>query len=423
MKLRIVDVERVVVRVPFRERARPWNELLVGQFGVIEVLRVRTDDPDIVGYGETLPHYTWQTVSETAVARVTGGNPAEFLADDSLGAGLQMALFDIVGKALGVPMHRLLNLPLVRDWCPISWWSTKMPADVLAQEAAEALSEGYRSHKLKARPWFDIREQVAAIAGVTPPDFALDIDWNGMLLTPGQAVEVLRELDREERVGIYESPIKQDDVAGFRSLRARVDRPLAEHYTKTLLPEWIRQDALDGFVLCLAGVSGLIAQGQHAAAFQKNCWLQVVGAGLTTAFTLHLGGVLTHARWPAVTCLNVYADDLIEDPIEIRGGYARIPGGPGLGVTVDEAALEKYRMAAPYTVEYPRRLLTFDLGDGRARHYATITQLFDECRYIGTMPVQPRGARLVVTGDDGSATFADLYGRAAVAPVWDAGVR
>ena len=59
----------------------------------------------MVGYGETLPHYTWGRVSDDAIARVKGGNPAEFLGDDSLGAGLQMALYDLVGKALGVPVY------------------------------------------------------------------------------------------------------------------------------------------------------------------------------------------------------------------------------------------------------------------------------------------------------------------------------
>ena len=65
-------------------------------------------------WGETLPHYTWGTVSDAAVARVQGGNPADFLGDDSLGCGLQMALYDVVGKALGVPAYRLFNLPKVR---------------------------------------------------------------------------------------------------------------------------------------------------------------------------------------------------------------------------------------------------------------------------------------------------------------------
>ena len=88
-----------------------------GSGGCSEITRVVTD-AGFVGYGETLPHYTWGAVTDEAVARVRGRNAAEFLGDDSLGAGLQMALYDVVGKALGVPAWRLFNLPQVREWVP-----------------------------------------------------------------------------------------------------------------------------------------------------------------------------------------------------------------------------------------------------------------------------------------------------------------
>ncbi|MDQ6832802.1 MAG: enolase, partial [Chloroflexota bacterium] len=114
--MRITEIERITVDVPFVPRVRPWNALLVGQWRVSEITRVVTD-AGFIGYGETLPHYTWGRVTDAAVERVRGRNPADFLGDDSLGAGLQMALYDGVGKALGVPAYRLFNLPKVREWC------------------------------------------------------------------------------------------------------------------------------------------------------------------------------------------------------------------------------------------------------------------------------------------------------------------
>src|SRR5439155_6998754 len=108
--VRIKDVERIVVDVPFTPRCQEWNAREIGQWRIVEVIRVTTDAPGLVGYGETLPHYTWGRVSDEAIARVRGGNPAAYLGDDSLGAGLQMALYDLVGKALGVPVYRLFNL-------------------------------------------------------------------------------------------------------------------------------------------------------------------------------------------------------------------------------------------------------------------------------------------------------------------------
>ena len=61
---RVVEIERIVLDVPFRERVHDWNMLHVRQYRIVEVLILRTEDPEIVGCGETLPHYTWGRVSE-----------------------------------------------------------------------------------------------------------------------------------------------------------------------------------------------------------------------------------------------------------------------------------------------------------------------------------------------------------------------
>ncbi|CAM3491793.1 mandelate racemase/muconate lactonizing enzyme family protein [Occultella aeris] len=418
MTLKVTDVERFWINVPFRERVRTWNELLVAKWGVIEIVRVTTDADGVVGFGETLVHYTWQQVTDEAIARVIGTNPAQHLADDSLGAGLQMALYDAVGQALGVPMHALLGDPQVRDWCPISWWNTKMPPALLADEARDAVAEGYRAHKIKARPWFDVREQVAAISAATPDNYLIDIDWNGMLRTPSEALPVLRDLDRWPKVGLFESPIRQDDVIGHARLRPHSPRPLAEHFRKDLFPLWMRDDSIDSFVVFGAGVSGMMQQGHLAAGFNKTFWLQVVGSGITTAFTLHLGAVLTNATWPMVTGMNTLADDLIVDPIEIRDGLARTPQGPGLGVTIDEDALERYRVDTSAVPPLPRRILRFDLGDGRRRYFTDMTQLWRDCREDRNTPVQPVNAQLSVFDDDGSADFDAVHEQVTVTPAW-----
>ncbi|HUX87309.1 MAG TPA: enolase, partial [Chloroflexota bacterium] len=72
-QLKIVDVERITLNVPYRPRVQLWNSLLVWQWGIVEVTRVVTD-AGFVGYGETLPHYTWGRVTDAAVERVRGAN-------------------------------------------------------------------------------------------------------------------------------------------------------------------------------------------------------------------------------------------------------------------------------------------------------------------------------------------------------------
>jgi L-alanine-DL-glutamate epimerase-like enolase superfamily enzyme len=416
--LRIRDVERLVVDVPFTQRCQEWNAREVWQWGVSEVIRVTTDTPDLVGYGETLLHYTWGRVPDEAIDRVRGGNPADFLGDDSLGAGLQMALYDLVGKALGVPAYRLFNLTRVRAWCPISWWNIDMSPEANAAEAQEALAAGYTSYKIKARPWFDVYAQVEAISSVTPPHFRLDIDWNQMLLSQGNAAPVLAELDREPRVAIYESPIMQRDSEGQRLLRQKTSRPLALHFGEPPFASAVREMVCDGFVVS-GGVAGILRQAALAEAFTKPFWLQMVGTGLTTAFSAQLGAVLPLAQWPSVNCLNNYADDLLSTPLTIQGGYLKVPDGPGLGVEIDEQALMRYRMQPPYEHPRPRLLMSVVWPGGRVMHYAQMRpQCWDDF-LAGNQPVQERGVTMEVRPDDGSPAWAELYERALRAPVHD----
>ncbi|HCL31407.1 MAG TPA: enolase [Candidatus Latescibacteria bacterium] len=415
--LRIKDVERITLRVPFTERVQRWNALLVWQWQIVEVIIVTTDDGS-VGYGETLPHYTWGKVSDAALERVRGCNPAALLGDDGLGSGLQMALYDVVGKALGVPVHRLFNLPQVREWCPIAWWNTKMGPEDLAGEAQDAVTQGYIYHKFKTRPWIDVYAQVEAISAVTPPHYRLDMDWNSMLLNVGTAAPVLQRLDQYERVSIYEGPILQRDVEGLRELRRKVAKPIALHFGQPPFHTAVRESVCDGFVIG-GGVTSVLRQGQLAGEFEKPFWLQMVGVGLVTALSAHLGAVLPFAQWPTITCLNNYTDDLLVEPLTIRGGQLRVPEGPGLGVEVDEEALRKYVMEPPYRVPDERHILSVVWPGGRVVHFANMR---DHCWphfMAGNDPAQEPGVQLEIWNDDGTKDWADLNERVQQGPVRD----
>lgn len=415
--LRIKEVERITLRVPFTPRVQRWNALLVWQWQIVEVIRVVTED-GTVGYGETLPHYTWGTVPDEAIARVKGRNPVDFLGDDSLGAGLQMALYDVVGKALEVPVHRLFNLPKVRDWCPIAWWNTKMGPEDLAGEAQDAVAQGYIFHKFKARPWICVYEQVEAVSAVTPPHYRLDLDWNSMLLNVGTATPVLQKLDTYERVSIYEGPIPQHDVEGLRELRRKVAHPIALHFGEPPFPTAVSESVCDGFVIG-GGVGSVLRHGALAAEFSKPFWLQLVGVGLVTALSAHLGAVLPFAQWPTITCLNNYTDSLLTTPLTIRGGYLQVPDGPGLGVDVDEEALTRYRMEPPNKLPDPRHILSVVWPGGRVVHFG---HMWDQCWphfMAGNDPAQEPGVRLEIWPEDDTPEWADLYARARQAPVRD----
>ena len=416
MPLKITAVERITLNIPFLPTPHQWTAREVANWTIVEVCRVRTDST-IIGYGETLPHYTWGRVTDDAVARVIDRNPADLLGDDSLGAGLQMAIYDVVGQALGVPCHRLFGQK-VRDACPLAWWAIDMPAEAWVSEVQDALAQGYTAFKSKHRPWFDILEQLEALNEVVPSWFRFDSDANAFLLNAGHAIPIMREMEeRYPWVSIFETPIPQGDIEGGRKIKQHVTRPIAHHFGDPHYITAVREEVCDGFVMT-GGVVSMLRQGTLAHEARKPGFIQMVGTGLTTAFAMHLGAVMSAAQWPAVTCMNMYSRPLIEEPLQVVGGFVRVPDGPGLGVKIDEETLEWYRMKPPHEHPKPRLLLSIRRENGTVTHYASIWDCWREFGR-GNEPTDERGVRMDVTEDDGSPEWTDLFEQATVAPVRD----
>ena len=339
--MKVVDVERIVVDVPFTDRQQKIAAREVYNWAILELCKV-TSDTGHVGWGETVLHYTFARVSDEAVERVKGASPAEAMHDDSLGSGLQMALFDLMGKILEVPVHQLFG-DKVRDWVPISWWSIDASPEDWAAEAEDAVAAGYTSFKNKPRPWWDIVAQVDAISKVVPPHFKLDLDPNATWQNAATAVPIIKKLETYGNVAMFESPIPQTDILGNRQIRQATARPVAMHFGSPPFITCVREEVCDGFVVC-AGKSRVMKEGTLAAEVQMPFWLQLVGNGLMTTWAAHLGAVLTHATWPTITCVNLFSHQLLKTPIDVIGGYHQVPDGPGLGVEVDEEAVERFRV-------------------------------------------------------------------------------
>jgi L-alanine-DL-glutamate epimerase-like enolase superfamily enzyme len=409
--MKVTHVETFPLNLPFYPRVEGHMHRASTHGERVEVCRVETD-AGWVGYGEG-------GTNPAQIGRVLGRPPAEFLFDDAVGLGLQIALLDAVGQAEGVPLYRLLGTK-VRDWAPLSWWAIDMPPEDWVAEAREAVRLGYTSFKLKARPWRDILDQVDALSAATPDHLRLDVDFNMFLLNPGNALRVLRELDQREKVAFYESPLPQGDVAGNRFLRSQIRKPIAMHCGLPPLMTALREDVCDGFVIGGAARS-VLHQAVVAAEANKPFWLQMVGTGIMTAFTLHLGAVLSHAQWPAITCHELWQDDLLTEPLEVVDGYVRVPESPGLGVEVDAATLERYRVApgTPTPKEEwarQRHVLRVRWPDGRTWAFPH-EPAYQRAFYDGSLPVFERGVTLEVLDDDGSAAFQRLHEAVQVEPV------
>lgn len=419
MTLTIAGADTVLLHDPLEPAHAPHMARLPGDWSLVEVCRVTTDG-GIVGYGETIVHYTWGRVHAERLEAVRGRNVFDLMWDDSLGAGLQMAVWDAAGKAAGVPCHRLLGHQ-VRDHCPISWWCLDMTPEEWMSEGQRALALGYRSLKLKGRPWRDVHGQVEALAEVLPPDVHLDIDFNATLANASVAVPMLQQLEQYPNVAIIETPIPQGDVQGNREIRSKTRLPIAMHFGSPPVMTALREDVCDGFVIG-GGARSTLRQATLAAEANKPFWLQLVGTGLTTTWMLHLGAVSTHAQWPAVTCMHIYSDDLLAQPLEVRDGYIRVPDAPGLGVQVDEAALERLRLPEGTPPARKRQLfvVTWPAQDGRPKRQTTYAGYEENLRRdfdLGNEHRFVRGMETELRADDGSAEFDRLYRRAFDCPI------
>jgi L-alanine-DL-glutamate epimerase-like enolase superfamily enzyme len=404
--MKITQIELLHLDVPFTPYSNQHMQYWLPHWRISQLCKITLEN-GVVGWGETIPNYTWAKVPDKIAERVVGWEAADLLWEDDLGAGVQMALFDAVGKLLNVPAYRLLGSKKVRAWCPISWWAMDMPPHDWAQQCVAAVAQGYMSAKLKARTWYDLHAALQAIFKVVPEQFILDLDFNATLDNSANAVKFLSALTQYDQVAMFESPIPQEDVAGNVQIRQRINRPVAMHYGSPPIMTTLQADVADGFVLC-AGAANLLKQAHICEEANKPFWLQLVGTGVTTAWAAHFGAVLLQAKWPAITCMNIWESQLLTEPIQIRSGFMRVPEAPGLGITIDQRAVEKYRV--DYTwVNPPKHVYRYARANGEITYYGCGKQELHRIYPDDAQPICEPGSSLDVLADDGSAEFAQLH--------------
>ena len=138
--LRVKNIVRTAVKVPYRTVPARNMARELPHWKYIEVFEVELASGH-VGFGETLLHYTFRSPQDVNVAFAKGKNAATLMWDDDLGADLQMACFDAVGKSLGVPVHALLGKQ-VHQTTPVAWWDIDLPPEDVATETRAAAAAG-----------------------------------------------------------------------------------------------------------------------------------------------------------------------------------------------------------------------------------------------------------------------------------------
>jgi L-alanine-DL-glutamate epimerase-like enolase superfamily enzyme len=415
LNLNVSKIETIWLELPFRPvpGRRMFAENYEWKFFQIQKVTLACG---VTGFGETMPYYTWGVPTEENFAYARGRNAAELMWDDSLGAGLQMALFDAVGRALDVPVYRLLGTRQ-RTRAFVSWWDLDMTGEDWAAECREAISQGYTAFKTKARPWRDLLDDCRVLAATLPAYFSVDMDFNAFLLDASHAVAVMQDLSRIPNVAAVESPIPQGDVAGNRYLRDQTHLPIAMHYGSPPVMTALTEGVCDVFVIG-GGASSVLHSAAVASTFNKPFWLQLVGTGVTATFALHLAAVLSHATWPSVNCHQLYVSQTTRPAMAVSDGTAAIPEGPGLGVELDGDVIEKHRIAPLARMpEPPEALMAVRWPDGATSYFAYSKQYWNDFS-SGRLPVFVKGVRFEYIENNGSREWKELQQRAAKSAVF-----
>ena len=336
--MKITDIEYRTVSIPFLPAIQEHWEMVYPT----TLIWVHTDE-GLTGLGESNAVHSDITEQADQIAeRYVGKNIWDLdLADESF--TFQSAFYDIVGQALGVPAHKLIGRQY-RDNVELAYWSPPMPPEVTAAEAERAADLGFRVHKLKARS-ANIVETARLITAACGPDFQIRVDPNTEFGDLETGIRLAEEL-RPYNIEVYEDPIRFDDLSWYRELREKVDVPVARHVggPHEILRN-IRADAVDA-VNTFGNVAGLRKSAAVAEAADLPIWVQVFAFGscVASTFAAHMVATVPNCTMPIDELPHIRVDDLSGGTMNLANGAIHLSDAPGLGITLDMDAVERYRI-------------------------------------------------------------------------------
>ncbi|WP_192498518.1 mandelate racemase/muconate lactonizing enzyme family protein [Halorussus halophilus] len=337
----VTSVTRMLVRVDTDDGVTGWGEMLVGMKSAAVTKAVMDDviAPELVGreVGEIRDFVDSFYFPYVKVRPFLGA--------------VETALWDAFGKSVGQPVHRLLG-GKTRDSVEIATCLGILGPEESRRYAKRAVDHGFSTLKTKAGP--DWKEDVARIR-------AMDDEVDGQLefrLDPNQgwsfedAVRVATRLEEEGILLQYlEQPVRIDTYGTYASLRNRVRTPIAvneDTYFPQNLRYLLQADAIDVAVVDLVPAGGILRVREQVA-MAANAGVSVshhcgFDLGVKTAAMLHTVASTPGINLPPDSVYYGWNDYVIADPFEVEDGAYPVPDGPGLGVEVDEAKVEQYRV-------------------------------------------------------------------------------
>lgn len=254
---------------------------------------------------------------------------------------VDVALWDIAGKAAGMPIHRLIGT--TRQKVPTYASSSTLPTvEAYVEQALEVKAMGYVGYKMHPPPDPSLHvEALERVREAVGDSFPLLYDPS-MIYSYPEAVRIGRVL---ERLGFlwFEDPLAIDDVYNYSKLCADLDVPiLANEYSTggfAGYAAWIllkATDALRGDVAIKGGITPCLKAAHLAEGFNMSIELHHGGNSLNNVANLHLAAALSNSGWFEVLLPHaVQKYGLVKDLDIDAEGFITAPTEPGLGVEID----------------------------------------------------------------------------------------
>lgn len=263
----------------------------------------------------------------------------------------EMAMWDALGKQLGTSISTLLG-GATTDSVPVAYCLGLLDPEQSRKQAAFARDAGFTALKTKAGP--DWRQDIDRLQ-------AMHEAVNGELefrLDPNQGwsfEEAVRAGAALEDEGIYlqylEQPCRIDTYGTYEKLRSRLRTPIAvneDTYFERNFSHLLKTDAVDVGVVDMIPAGGILKLKDQAALAEEagvslshHCGFDL---GIKTAAMLHTVASTPAINLPSDSVYYSWDDYLLEEPLQLSDGAYPVPTEPGLGVTVDEAAVERHRI-------------------------------------------------------------------------------
>lgn len=274
---------------------------------------------------------------------------------------IDLALHDIKGKALGVPVYQLLG-GLYRREIPIAHSLGILELDTMLEEATTAVAEGIKTIKIKIglEPERDVKV-VREVRRAVGPRVDIVVDGNQGYATPKLAIQTLRRME-EYQIRYAEQPVEGLDR--MAQVAAGVDVPIMADesaWSSYDILDIIKLKAADMISLYTTKPGGLYPAKKAAAVAEAGGYpCNVNGSaetGVGNVGNLHLVAstrIISEACVVPITTLagreqtkiagKFYTDDIVTEPFLYQDGCLVVPDKPGLGVELDPAKVAKYRV-------------------------------------------------------------------------------